>query len=925
MPRPLLMQPLPQLIPINGHSPFRIISWVAGLLVLAACQSTSEADAAIRDHVWSRALLSRGPREVAEVSSIVSEHRESVPASLPYYRFLAPKPPAFTLVFLHGDPGGKEVWAQLLLGSDFPTSSAEGLADIFDTIAIDLPGHGQSESTSIVTDPHAVGQIVEGALAAISSQTGPIRGELVLVGHSYGGEVAWRMAMRNNVFPRIARLVLVDSVGMARKPREIQDSEHTFASWFWDWLLGGIFGSRESDAKAGLIELYSPQSRELIESNEVARLYQAYVNRGHNYWASRAITLRDLARLDDRSTIEALRSLRVPTLLIWGADDPAWTLQTQGIAFRRFIPGAALAVIKECGHLPTEERPGVLASVLRSWLEGSPPSSGIANELTSDSDDWFRWEASPPKHGDRWTTGLGIEFVYIAPRTFTMGSPDRFPNEKQHRVALTSGYWMAVTEITQQHWKRVMGTEPWKGEPDVREGADIAASYVSWEMASEWCRRANELDKKRPPGFAYRLPTEAEWECACRAGTTTAYCFGDSADELGDYAWFEDNAKKAGEDYGHAVGRKRANSWELHDMHGNVWEWCLDASESAEFGVVADTYRDGVRDPVSRKGWLRVVRGGSSSLGPQDCRSAFRFSFEPFFAWGNSGFRPGLTPIPAEGGAEDAQLTDREAPPRSRPLKHGDRWATSLNIGLVYIAPRTFTMGSPQSEEGRGSDETQHDVTLTLGYWMAVTEITQEQWKRVMGTEPWKGNVRKGWHIAASYINWEMAAEWCKRANDLDEKLPPGFKYRLPTEAEWECACRGGTKTAFGFGDDASKLGRYAWFARNMFFAGRRHANPVARKRPNAWDLYDMHGNLGEWCLDAAELKNVDFVVADTYRDGVTDPLSKMGSRRVMRGGNWFKSGPRYFRSARRYAFLPGVASSMAGFRPVLAPARQRD
>ena len=158
-----------------------------------------------------------------------------------------------------------------------------------------------------------------------------------------------------------------------------------------------------------------------------------------------------------------------------------------------------------------------------------------------------------------------------------MGSPkdetNRFDDEEQVAVTLTQPFGLGKYEVTQGQWKSVMGTEPWEGQSSVQIGEDNPATYVSWDDATEFCKK---LTQRESTGEEYRLPTEAEWEYACRAGTTTAYSFGDDEKQLGEYAWFNGNALDVDEKYAHAVGLKKPNPWGLHDMHGNVAEWCSD-------------------------------------------------------------------------------------------------------------------------------------------------------------------------------------------------------------------------------------------------------------------------------------------------------------------------------------------------------------
>ncbi|HUU91000.1 MAG TPA: SUMF1/EgtB/PvdO family nonheme iron enzyme, partial [Phycisphaerae bacterium] len=213
-------------------------------------------------------------------------------------------------------------------------------------------------------------------------------------------------------------------------------------------------------------------------------------------------------------------------------------------------------------------------------------------------------------------SGVTMRFVYIPPGTFMIGSPmseeGRYKDETQLRVTLTEGFYLGVTEVTQRQWRAVMGSEPWSGKPYAKSGDDYAASCISWDHAMAFCEALTQKT-----GYTFRLPTEAEWEYACRAGTTTAYCFGDDVTAAGDFAWYDANTKDVGEEYAHAVGRKRPNAWGLYDMHGNVWEWCQD-----RYGA----YPNGsVRDPRELLEGEYMVHRGGCFFGPASgCRSALR-------------------------------------------------------------------------------------------------------------------------------------------------------------------------------------------------------------------------------------------------------------------------------------------------------------
>ena len=260
----------------------------------------------------------------------------------------------------------------------------------------------------------------------------------------------------------------------------------------------------------------------------------------------------------------------------------------------------------------------------------------------------------------------------------------------------------------------------------------------------------------------------------------------------------------------------------------------------------------------------------------------------------------------------------------------------SIGMELIEIAAGNFTMGSPTGEKGRGADEEQVAVTLTKPFGVGKTEVTQSQWKQVMGTEPWKGQqmVRAENDCPAACVSFSDTAGFCKKLTDLERKagkLKPNEEYRLPTEAEWEYACRAGTTTAFSFGDE-SKLNSHAWWggwdldalkagkidAVEALKAGKIEAGPgnagreqyahkVGLKKPNPWGLHDMHGNASEWC-------------SDWYGDklsGGADPVGpEVGSYRVFRGGSWGGAERARCRSACRNGSNPsGRNDSRLGFR----------
>ena len=158
-----------------------------------------------------------------------------------------------------------------------------------------------------------------------------------------------------------------------------------------------------------------------------------------------------------------------------------------------------------------------------------------------------------------------MEFVKVEPGTFTMGSPSTEPNRAdfegpQHQVTISKGFYLGKYEITQGQWQAVMGTTPWSGQDFVREGAGYPAVFISWNDVQAFAHKLNQA----AGDSLYRLPSEAEWEYACRAGTTTLWSFGNADSQLQNYAWYNDNSWRVGEQYLHAVGTKLPNPWGLY-------------------------------------------------------------------------------------------------------------------------------------------------------------------------------------------------------------------------------------------------------------------------------------------------------------------------------------------------------------------------
>ena len=233
------------------------------------------------------------------------------------------------------------------------------------------------------------------------------------------------------------------------------------------------------------------------------------------------------------------------------------------------------------------------------------------------------------------------------------------------------------------------------------------------------------------------------------------------------------------------------------------------------------------------------------------------------------------------------------------------------SLNMIWVEPGSFGMGSPENEIGRSNDEKLHQVILTKGYWLGMSEVTQGQYKTVTGENP---SGTQGMELPVEKVTWFEAISFCTKINELEKiagRLPEGYEYSLPTEAQWEYACRAGTSTPLNSGKELSpnNMDEVGWYQGNSYL----QTHPVETKQKNFWGFYDMHGNAWEWCRD--------WYSSTYYEDAVmVDPKGpETGARRVLRGGSWSES-MEDCRSAVRYYFNPNERANYAGFRLALVP-----
>ena len=502
--------------------------------------------------------------------------------------------------------------------------------------------------------------------------------------------------------------------------------------------------------------------------------------------------------------------------------------------------------------------------------------------------------------------GVRMEMVYVAPGSFQMGSENGEDNEKPvHKVTLTEGYWIGKYPVTQAQWNAlVLAMEvqfedrrpvAWFSKngvcSDIVSGmdtSDFPMENISWDDCKALVAALNRAERE---GRRWSLPTEAQWEFAARGGNKSrgyTYSGGNDLDAVG---WCGDNSNSRT----HAVREKdKGNELGIVGMSGNVWEWCNDWYDSDYY---SNSPTEDPQGPAS--GVYRVLRGGSWLYDARDCRSASRFRCFPDLRNNFGGFRLCCSAGLREAGAE--REDSRAAEPGGRGgagAKHGQEAVLALPGGaameMIYVAPGSFMMGSPTSEEDRDDDETRHRVTLTKGFWLGKYEITQAQWQSVMGENPSKF---KGANRPVEDVSWEDCQRFIAKVN-AEARRQFGGGARLPTEAEWEYACRAGSTGPYGGNGNLDDMG---WYDGNS----GRETHPVGKKHANAWGFYDMHGNVWEWCEDRY----------DDYGSATTDPTGPAsGGGRVLRGGSWHFIA-RYCRSASREGVSPASRSNSSGFR----------
>ncbi|MBN2129675.1 MAG: SUMF1/EgtB/PvdO family nonheme iron enzyme [Sedimentisphaerales bacterium] len=479
------------------------------------------------------------------------------------------------------------------------------------------------------------------------------------------------------------------------------------------------------------------------------------------------------------------------------------------------------------------------------------------------------------------TAGVEFAFVRIPAGRFLMGS-DTGPGDERpaHEVVIPHDFHLMRTEVTvrqfaafveatgyqtdaeRSNWAWLCPAADLAGPdrglnwrtPGLEQSEDDPAVVLTRNDAVAFCRWLGAQTAR-----SVRLPTEAEWEYAARGGADAA--------DLGEHAWYDADA----DGRTHPVAQKRPNAWGLYDMAGNAWEWCLDVWHPTYDNAPAD---GGARrsDPdIPEVGWRYVLRGGCWASPSSQLRPAYRYRGTENFRNCGTGFRAvlgtdGRGETPPAGTVSAAVRSSRTGGEPGLSVRiaarpNGTRLCTgALEFDLIRVPAGRFIMGS----DVHGEEEPMHEVTIGYDFEIGRTEVTRGQFRAFIEatgyiTEAekegwgWTRSDWRDWHPEldiswrnpgfsqtddhpATCVSWYDAMAFCRWLS-----RETGQTIRLPSGAEWEYACCAGTT-----GHYAGDVAAMGWYRYN---SGQR-THPVAQKQPNAWGLYDMHGNVWEWCRD---------------------------------------------------------------------------
>ena len=474
--------------------------------------------------------------------------------------------------------------------------------------------------------------------------------------------------------------------------------------------------------------------------------------------------------------------------------------------------------------------------------------------------------------------------VMVKGGSFLMGTDDIVTEEEPVHDVTLDGFYIGKYEVTQKEWKETMGNNP-----SIFTGDDLPVDNTDWYMAVEYCIKRSIKEGLTPcysgsgdnitcnfEADGYRLPTEAEWEYVAVGGLKSHDYVYSGGNNPGEVAWHETNCG----DKTQPVGLKKPNELGIYDMSGNIWEWCWDWYDPEYYK------KSPGKNPLgAESGKNRSYRGGGGPGGRiYWLRIRARYNLFPSFKSFDMGFRV-------------VKNTSGKAPGN-----------------MALIQGGTFKMGC---KDGGSGEKPAHKVTVN-NFCIGKYPVTQQEWRQVMGNNPsdWVGE-----KSPVEAVTWLQAVEYCNKRSQMGGLTPcysgsgdnivcnfAAGGYRLPTEAEWEYAARGGMESRNYNFSGSNDPGEVAWFNENSTFK----INPVGQKKPNELGIYDMSGNVLEWCWDWYE--------RDYYKVGPSDnPTGPAADvRRVVRGG-WINSPQAQVNVTYRTAYKPSRLSYGISFRVVRA------
>jgi formylglycine-generating enzyme required for sulfatase activity len=533
----------------------------------------------------------------------------------------------------------------------------------------------------------------------------------------------------------------------------------------------------------------------------------------------------------------------------------------------------------------------------------------------------------PPRPGQPWENSLGMKFVPV-PGTNVLFCIWETRVQDFEAFVKDSGHDSTGGMRSNRGDGWEVGYDTWKS-PGFAQGPTHPVVGVSWDDAKgfcQWLSKREQLDGWLNGKQWYRLPRDWEWSVAVGLDEDPKLPPDDKSGKIeGIFPWgttwpppqgvsgnFADEAARRGRlsqwatifgyEDGHEmtapVGSFPAKQFGIHDLGGNVQEWVED---------------------IGGGSWTRRTIRGSSFFDSDESSlaSAYRGFLEPAERSDFSGFRIVCVVDPSEDEVSpwgevvrDGVLIAPDAgsePGTQAEPQPGQPWRIpGLDIAMIWVEPGSFTMGSPDGEVGRNEDEgPQTHVTLTEGFWLGACEVTQGQGVALMGANP-STKKEAGAEAPVEALSWNDAAEFCRKLTEREQRagrLPIGYVYTLPTEAQWEYACRAGTAGPYAGTGDADEM---AWTWGNSGDT----SHPVGSKAANAWGFHDMHGNVWEFCSDWY----VDHLPGGSARDP-RGPAS--GRERVFRGGCYANPADTA-RSARRAGEAADIRNGGVGLRVAL-------